>query len=150
MSFFIRTLLVLIGFLCLNPGFAAFKLGAESVSQEYKPSNIGIIGLRYIHRQGEMSTVVQIYPGTPAARSGVQVGDRILAVDGTPIVTFNADQVFGMIAGRPGTTVALKMLRCNRNYGTHMGCEDYQVSLRRMEMNDIASDNIFNVYKYSN
>lgn len=147
-----RTILLLVIALGFNifPVSAAFKLAAETVDQKYAPSNIGIIGLRYLHKMGEMSTVIQIYPGTPAAKSGILVGDRIMEIDGTPIVTFDAEQVYAMIAGRPNTYVSMKMLRCTRNYGTHMGCSDYQVSLKRMEMTNIASDNIYDIYKYNN
>ncbi|GGO41479.1 S41 family peptidase [Deinococcus humi] len=40
----------------------------------------GGFGLKYIR-----GTVARVYPGSPAARADFQVGDRILAVNGTPV-----------------------------------------------------------------
>lgn len=127
-----------------------FKLSAEDTQSAFTPSNVGIIGIKYLHKPGEMSTVIEVYPHTPAEAAGVQVGDRILEVDRTNIIPFTADQVFAVIAGRPGVPVELKMMRCTRDYGTHLGCHTYMVNLQRMDMNELASDKVFHVYKYGN
>ena len=89
-----------------------------------------------------MSNVIDVYPNTPAAQAGVRVGDRIVEVDGMNIMPFDADQVFALIAGYPGQPVHLKLLRCDSR------CRTYEINLTRMDMNQIASDNIFKIYKY--
>jgi len=127
-----------------------FKLGVQEAYSDFVPSNVGIIGLKYLHKTGETSTVIDVYPNTPAEQAGIQVGDRILEVDGSSIIPLTADQVFAVIAGRPETTVELKMMRCNQNYGSHMGCRAYSVNLKRMDMNQLASDRVFRVYRYGN
>jgi C-terminal processing protease CtpA/Prc len=127
-----------------------FKLGVQEAYSDFVPSNVGIIGLKYLHKTGETSTVIDVYPHTPAEQAVIQVGDRILEVDGSNIIPLTADQVFAVIAGRPETTVELKMMRCNQNYGTHLGCGTYMVNLKRMDMNQLASDRVFRVYKYGN
>lgn len=126
----------------------SFKLGAQDAESSFAPSNVGIIGIKYLHKPGEMSTVIDIYPNTPAEAANVRVGDRILEVDGMNIIPLSSDQVFSVIAGRPGTMVTLKMMRCPNNYGSHLGCGTYTVDLKRMDMNQIASDKIFHIYKY--
>lgn len=128
------------------PSFAkqSFSLQAASSDEVFAPSNIGIIGIKYLHKKGEMSNVVDVYPNTPAAQAGVRVGDRLVEVDGLNIMPFDADQVFAMIAGYPGQPVHLKLLRCDSR------CRSYEVNLTRMDMNQISSDNIFRVYKYGN
>ena len=127
-----------------------FKLGVAEGYSDFAPSNVGIIGLKYLHKIGETSTVIDVYPNTPAERAGILVGDRILEVDGSNILPLTADQVFSIIAGKPETTVELKLMRCNQNYGTHLGCHSFFVNLKRLDMNQIASDKVFRVYKYGN
>jgi C-terminal processing protease CtpA/Prc len=127
-----------------------FKLGVSEDMSDFVPSNVGIIGVKYLHKTGETSTVIDVYPHTPAEQAGIQVGDRILEVDGSNIIPLTADQVFAVIAGRPNTDVELKLMRCNQNYGTHLGCRAYIVNLKRMDMNQLASDRVFRVYKYGN
>ena len=125
-----------------------FKLGVQDTSTSYEPSNIGIIGVKYLHRQGEMSTIIAVYPNTPASAAGIMVGDKLLAVDGASIINFTADQVYAVIAGRPGEPVSLKLMRCPE--GGAYGCRTYYRNLKRMDMNEIASDNVFNIYRYDN
>jgi C-terminal processing protease CtpA/Prc len=136
-----------------SPGRAEapkFKLSVQDTHSGFAPSNVGIIGVKYLHRSGEMSTVIDVYPNTPAEAAGIHVGDRILEVDGTNIIPFTADQVFSVIAGNPGVPVALKMMRCDHDYGTDLGCRTYMVNLQRIDMNELASDNVYRVYKYGN
>jgi C-terminal processing protease CtpA/Prc len=125
---------------------APFKLGVEEGLSTFEPSNIGIIGVKYLHRVGEMSTIIAVYPHTPAESAGVLVGDKLLSVDGVNIMNFNADQVYAMIAGRPGEPIDLKLMRCP--VGAGAGCRTFNVNLQRMDMNEIASDNVYKVYRY--
>ena len=123
-----------------------FKLGVQDTASSFVPSNIGIIGVKYLHRMGEMSTIIAVYPHTPAEAAGIQLGDRLLTVDGVNIMNFTADQVYAMIAGRPGEPVDLKLMRCAGDGA--FGCRTYTLNLKRMDMNEIASDNVYKVYKY--
>jgi len=125
-----------------------FKLGAQDTKSSFTPSNIGIIGVKYLHRQGEMSTIIAVYPNTPAAAAGIRVGDRLLSVDGASILSFTADEVYAVIAGDPGQPVNLKLMRCPN--GGSYSCQGYYRKLKRMDMNEIASDNVFKVYRYGN
>ncbi len=124
----------------------SFKLSVANSDASFVPSDVGIIGVKYLHRKGDMSTVIEVYPHTPAERAGVQVGDRVIEVDGTNIMAFDADQVFSMIAGRPGEPVRLKLLHC----ASGGACRAYDVNLVRMDMNELASDQVFKIYKYGN
>lgn len=133
-----------------KPSSGAFKLGVEEGEMTYEPSDIGILGLRYLQRPGEMSTVVEVYPHTPAEDAGIVVGDKIVEVDGTNIMPFNADEVFGLIAGRPGTMVNLKMMRCGNGMNGKPWCRTFSATLKRMDMNQLKSDQIYKIYRYTN
>ncbi|HYZ80565.1 MAG TPA: PDZ domain-containing protein, partial [Solirubrobacteraceae bacterium] len=55
-----------------------------------------------------------ISPGSPAAQSGLQPGDTITAINGTPIAT--TDQFIATIDGyKPGQTVTLKVNRSGQS-----------------------------------
>lgn len=54
--------------------------------------------------------VTRVFPGTPAARAGIHVGDRIVAVSGSPIAGKPVEQTTGLIRGRPGTFVGLTVV----------------------------------------
>jgi len=127
-----------------------FKLSAQDEQAVVVPSNIGVVGIKYLHRPGSMSTIIDVYPETPADKAGVRVGDNLLEVDGTNVLALNADQVFGLMAGRPGEPVELKLMRCKNNYGSYQGCTPYYVTLKRMDMNYLSSDRVFNIYRYGN
>lgn len=124
---------------------SGFKLGVQEEELSYTPSNVGIVGIKYLHKPGSMSTVIEVYPRTPAAAAGIRVGDRLLEVNGTNIIPFSSDQVFSMIAGYPGAPINLKFMRCNA-YG--MNCYSFTSQLVRMDMNKLESDRIFRIYKY--
>ncbi|NQY80398.1 MAG: PDZ domain-containing protein [Candidatus Caenarcaniphilales bacterium] len=119
-----------------------FKLQANSSESSYEKSNKGILGVKYLHRQNSESTVIQVYPNTPAERAGVRVGDKIVAVDGVSVRPYDANHVFALIEGPPGSPVDLSMLRCSAD------CRPYQLRLVRMDMNQIQSNNIFRIYRY--
>lgn len=118
-----------------------FKLGAAASESQYAPSHVGIIGLRYLHRAGSTSEVVEIYPNTPADKSNIRLGDKILAVNGINVSNYDANGVHSLMTGAPGTPVELTMMNCSYR------CQTYTTRLMRMDMNEIASDNIFNIYK---
>lgn len=119
-----------------------FKLQANSSESSYGKSNKGILGVKYLHRQNSESTVIQVYPNTPAERAGIRVGDKIVAVDGVSVRPYDANHVFALIEGPPGLPVDLSMLRCSND------CKPYHLRLVRMDMNQIQSDNIFRIYRY--
>lgn len=60
-------------------------------------------------------TVKEIEPNGPAAKSGLQAGDIIAAIDGTPI-SENALKNGSRLNGKPGTTVELLVKRIDKDY----------------------------------
>ena len=64
------------------------------------------IGLDLQDRNGVV-TVVAPVAGSPAAKAGLQPGDRLLSVDNQPVADLLFDEVVSRIRGRPGTSVGL-------------------------------------------
>jgi carboxyl-terminal processing protease len=54
--------------------------------------------------------VTRVFPGTPAAKAGIKVGDRIVAVGGTSIAGKPIQQTTSLIRGRPGTLVQITVV----------------------------------------
>ncbi|HWI66121.1 MAG TPA: S41 family peptidase [Symbiobacteriaceae bacterium] len=76
--------------------------------------NANYAGIGAVLRPGpdrDALEVVEVYAGSPAARAGIQAGDRILAVDGTRVTPENIGGMPGRIRGGAGTTVRLDLER---------------------------------------
>jgi carboxyl-terminal processing protease len=54
--------------------------------------------------------VTRVFPDTPAAKAGIKVGDRIVAVGGTSIAGKSAQETTSLIRGRPGTFVQITVV----------------------------------------
>jgi len=68
------------------------------------------IGIEVDEVDGVLLVVTPI-TGSPAARSGIQSGDRIIAVDGTSIEASNLQHTIGRLRGHAGTRVTVTVLR---------------------------------------
>ncbi|WP_313992683.1 S41 family peptidase [uncultured Selenomonas sp.] len=55
--------------------------------------------------------IISVLEGTPGAAAGLQAGDEIIAVDGTPTSEMQSEEVALHIRGEAGTTVTLRILR---------------------------------------
>nr|HEX4317607.1 PDZ domain-containing protein [Kofleriaceae bacterium] len=69
----------------------------------------GFLGIRYVFHDGA-AEVTSVLPGTPAEQVSLHRGDRVLAVDGTPIDSLIElqDRIFGL---RPGAQPSIVIER---------------------------------------
>lgn len=67
----------------------------------------------YISATSEDNIITIIAPieGSPAEKSGIKSGDKILKVNGTPVTADKSDEAIGMIKGKEGTEVELTIKR---------------------------------------
>ena len=60
--------------------------------------------------------VMTVFPGSPAAKGGVQTGDIFLKVDGKSTAGWSADEVATEVRGNPGTNVTIEFSRGSGSY----------------------------------
>jgi carboxyl-terminal processing protease len=81
----------------------------ESLEESLKGGDFGGIGVYIVQDPRTKQVLVEPIEGTPAFKAGVKTGDRILSVDGHPVETLRLDAVEGLIRGKIGTTVLLRV-----------------------------------------
>lgn len=62
--------------------------------------------------------VTSLEPDSPAARAGLQPGDRLVAVAGTPVGGRSVAEVVSGLRGRPGTDVTVEVRRASTTFTT--------------------------------
>lgn len=69
-------------------------------------------------------TVVAPIEGSPAEKSGIKPGDKIIKVDGKPVYSKNSDEAVGMMKGKSGTEVELTLNRNGKEFNVKVKREE--------------------------
>ena len=93
-----------------HTGFVPPALYQEIKRREAGQAAFSGVGIVLLHRDGQYY-ISEIYPGGPAEQAGVQVFDRVVAVDGQATSDLGDDQVSQMIRGSAGSRVTLTVQR---------------------------------------
>lgn len=81
------------------------RLSSQTMHDEFgNPATIGDLGIDFA-----VPEVAQIEGKSAAARAGMRVGDRIVAIDGQPISSF--EQIRRVVRPNPGKTIAITYRR---------------------------------------
>ncbi len=80
----------------------------EELRWERGDVQYGGIGARM---HGPQATVLEVFPGSPAERAGLQPGDTIVGVDGQPVGDMKVEDVVKLVRGPAGTPVTLRVQR---------------------------------------
>lgn len=94
----------------LDPHTAYF---AEKETEDLKihtQGKFGGLGITIGVRENIL-TVITPLVGTPAQRMGIQAGDRIVEIDGSPTRGITVDSAVSRLRGTPGTQVTIKIWR---------------------------------------
>lgn len=85
----------------------------ESEVEDYKfitTGQYGGIGA-LIHQQGNYVIISEPYEGSPAQKSGLKAGDKIIEINGKSTFGKNYDEVSSFLKGQSGSTVRLRIFR---------------------------------------
>lgn len=72
--------------------------------------SFGGLGIEVGMRDG-MITIIRVIDGNPAAKAGIEAGDRIVQIDEESTVTMSINEAVEHMRGDPGTTVSLYVRR---------------------------------------
>ena len=56
-------------------------------------------------------TVMEVFPGSPAEKSNLRMGDRVVEIDGEPTLNLDIDEIVGRLRGKPKDPVNMKIMR---------------------------------------
>ena len=93
------------------------------------PSEVGIVGMKFLLTEGRDPEITIVFPGTPAEKAGLCKGDAIMSIDDVSTKGLSKDQIFNLLVGAPDTTVRVSIRREPKVF---------DVSLKRMHSNDFA------------
>lgn len=107
----------------LDP-FSSYLSPEEYLQYQKRRSNgRGDLGLVLSKRFGYVA-VISAIPGGPGAKAGLQYGDIIEAVNGSTTRDMSLEEVKTVVAGQPGSTVNLSVVRARRG-------EPQRITLKR-------------------
>ena len=108
------------------------KYGSYFTKDEFtellKDSNAELVGIgvSVIYDSDSMAIrVVNVMPASPALEAGINPGDMIIAVEGTPISTIGYSSAMGMLRGEEGTKAKFTAIS-----GTDV--RDYEIERRKI------------------
>lgn len=96
----------------------------ERLKEQTSGAYVGI-GV-YISPTSEDDSITIIAPieGSPAEKSGIKPGDKIMKVDGKTVSAKNSDEAIGMIKGKAGTNVELTIKRDAKEFDVKVKREE--------------------------
>ena len=93
-----------------DPYATVFTPEAYGEFEEVNTRNYAGIGVQ-ISRLDGLVTITAVFDETPAERSGLALGDRIVEVEGVDATDWSLDDARDAIRGEPGSTVNLRIAR---------------------------------------
>ncbi|KPV41718.1 hypothetical protein AN478_01185 [Thiohalorhabdus denitrificans] len=77
-------------------------VGGENLQEDFLYQSVGLAPYQPV-------TVGQVEPGSPAAETGLQAGDRVVAVDGEPVASWH--RFLTLVRGSPGEPLEIRVRR---------------------------------------
>lgn len=94
----------------LDPHTNLLRPDEYDVMKTSTKGSFGGLGIEVGMRDG-MITVIRVIDGNPAAKMGIEAGDRIVQIDEESTVTMNLSEAVDHMRGEPGTAVVLHVRR---------------------------------------
>ncbi len=83
---------------------------SESINRSY----VGI-GVEYAN-VSDAALILKVFKSSPAEKAGLEAGDRIVEIDGTPANGLSNDDIRSLVLGEEGTIVTLKIERDGQRF----------------------------------
>ena len=105
----------------------------ESNMEDYRLMSTGQYGGigALIRKMKEYTCIVQPYENSPAQKSGLRAGDKILSIDGVSMVGKSSDDVSSFLKGPRGTTIEVEI---DRSVGGH---KTFKVTREEIKLPDL-------------
>ena len=113
----------------------------ESDIEEYKfmtTGQYGGIGAS-VREIDDKVVITEVYEGAPAQKSGVEVGDVIVSVNGIMIDKKNSEDISKYLKGQPGSTVKLSL----KHYG-NAAPTDFTIKREEIKLKDVPYSGMLN------
>lgn len=94
----------------LDPHSSYFAGDALQNLEESTTGEFGGLGVEVGREEGYIR-IINPLKDTPASRAGIQAGDKITQIDGTPLSELSPDKAAEMMRGAPGSDVTITVLR---------------------------------------
>jgi carboxyl-terminal processing protease len=112
-----------------DPGHSGFMTPEERERQHESLSGSFVgVGIQVDPRTDGV-TIVGVMRDSPAEAAGLRRGDRIVAVDGTPIAADAIDRVVELVRGEAGTSVTLTLARTGASTPLDVTMERAEIEL---------------------
>lgn len=86
------------------------KKDLESFTEDLDGEYVGV-GMSIDKRKDAPLIVISPFVGSPAAKAGVKIGDKIVKIDNKDIIPLNATETVNMLKGKQGTKVEVEIVR---------------------------------------
>jgi carboxyl-terminal processing protease len=118
-------------------------LDAEAFSQTEEELNneFSGIGIQVEEREGHIVIITPI-ADTPAERAGLRRADRLVSIDGRPIVDPSIEAVLRLIRGEPGTEVKLTVYRPASDKEITVTLKRQRIRLRSVRNVELRPDGV--------
>jgi carboxyl-terminal processing protease len=86
--------------------------------------------------------ITEVYEGAPAQKSGVEVGDVIVAVNGIIIDKKNSEDISKFLKGQPGSTVKLSLKHYGNSTPTDFNIKREEIKLKDVPYSGMLNDQV--------
>ncbi|MBP9478442.1 MAG: S41 family peptidase, partial [Sebaldella sp.] len=86
------------------------KKDLESFTEDLDGEYVGV-GMSIDKRKDAPLVVISPFVGSPAAKAGIKIGDKIIKIDNKDIIPLNATETVNMLKGKQGTKVEVEIIR---------------------------------------
>ena len=86
------------------------KKDLESFTEDLDGEYVGV-GMSIDKRKDAPLIVISPFVGSPAAKAGIKIGDKIIKIDNKDIIPLNATETVNMLKGKQGTKVEVEIVR---------------------------------------